>query len=258
MLVDCMYGIGKIMATDTQSKHPSSPADAEALVTQLRGEGLLSAEFLEGQLAAMRAETGEKAVAVVAVEGKSGKKELSLENQRDLLSVLRGRFYVNKELHPNLQWADVEKSLQAASPEILFGLYKMEETGGEPDVFMDDKDAFVFGDCSAESPVGRRNCVYDKEAEQYASGFNGNAVDMAAAMGVDLMDEAQYRALQDLMPVDTENTWSRLKTPADVRESGDALFGGRVGSSVGVGRDNAYNHGGSGAFRAALRVPKVA
>ncbi len=252
MFAHYVYLTDKIMATDSPSNLPSNSADAEALVSQFREKGLLSIEFLERQVAEMQGETGERARAAADVEGK---KELSPEQQRALLLTLQGRFAVNKKLHQKIEWAAVKKSLQAASPEILFGLHKMEETGGEPDVFMDEQDSFVFGDCSAESPSGRRNVVFDKAAEEGVrkGSFNGNAVDMASEMGVDLMDENQYRALQKLLPVDAR-TWSWLKTPADVRESGNALNGNRDGSSVNVNKNNPNNHNDNRAFRAALRV----
>ncbi|MBI5413666.1 DUF4256 domain-containing protein [Candidatus Peregrinibacteria bacterium] len=231
-------------------------SEALAILQAAQEAGHLPEGFIEQQLAAMRGETGEQALAAAHVDGAPGKKELSPEESAKLLAILKGRFERNKSLHPTVRWSAVEKSLKAATPEVLFGLYKMEETGGEPDVFMDERNAFVFGDCSAESPSGRRNVVFDKEVEQYASGFNGNAVDMAETMGVELMDEAQYRALQELLPVDAK-TWIWLKTPKNVRKVGDALYGFRHVSSVGVLQRAVDNHGGYGAFRAALRVKKV-
>lgn len=229
------------------------------IIERAKESGHLPEDFVGRELAAIRGRTGEKALATSTIERK---KELSPEESARLLETLRGRFEKNKILHPETQWAAVEKSLQAR-PDLVWSLQRMEETGGEPDVFMDDKDAFVFGDCSAESPAGRRNCVYDKAAEEGLREvtFAGNAVDMAAEMGVDLMDEAQYCALQELTSIDAK-TYSWLKKPANVRKSGRksgrAPFGCRSGSAFIVSKHLSYIHIDSMGFRAVLRVPKVA
>lgn len=230
-----------------------TPAESALILKKAQREGVLPEGYVERELAAIRGVTGGQARTAAGIEGR---KELSPEESAKLLSTLKSRFVGNQKLHPKIQWAAVEKSLQSR-PDLMWSLNKLEETGGEPDVFMEEGNDFVFGDCSAESPAGRRNVVFDKEAEQYASGFNGNAVDMAAEMGVDLMDEAQYHALQKLTPVDA-STWSWLRTSADMRKSGDALDGYRDGSSVDVGKYDPNDHADSRAFRAALRVPKVA
>ena len=184
-------------------------------------------------------------------------KVFSPEQQQKLLGILKSRFELNRGLHDNIQWADVEKALKA-HPEKMWSLQQLEATGGEPDVIGEENGEFVFGDCSAESPSGRRNIVFDKEAEEYLKKYfpdekcNGNAADMVAEYGVDFMDETQYRELQKKLRLD-QNTWSWLKTPADIRKSGDAFFGYNYGFRKG----NANLHGADGSFRASLRVPKA-
>ncbi len=188
-------------------------------------------------------------------------KELSPELQQTLLTTLKSRFTTNSKLHPNTNWADVERAL-LASPETLWSLQKLEETGGEPDVFLDEEDAFVFGDTSSESPSGRRNVVFDKEAEDLErknnpqAVFNGNAADKVQEWNVDFMDELQYRGLQKFKQLD-RNTWSWLKTPQDIRKAGDALVGDRGNFGVNVNQGSALRHRGNFGFRCALRVKKV-
>lgn len=236
-------------------------SEAQALLKKARADGHLPEGFVERELAAMRGETGDEVRAAGRVEGADDgqdKRELSPEAQRAFLAILKSRFERNqKRLHPKTQWTHVEKSLQVR-PDLMWSLHQLETTGGKPDVIQDVEGAYIFGDCSAESPGGRRNCVYDKAAEERLTegSFNGNAVDLVASFGADLMDEDQYRALQKLIALDP-NTVSWLKTPADVRESGYALSGDRSGCGVGVGRFNPYAHYDYRGFRAALRVPKA-
>lgn len=132
------------MSNELQLPKPTGD-EALAILEAAKEAGHLPEGFIEERLAAMRKETGEKATAVVAVESK---KELAPEEQQVLLSVLKGRFERNKKLHPKIQWTAVEKSLQAC-PDSMWSLQQLEATGGEPDVFMEENDAFVFGDCSA-------------------------------------------------------------------------------------------------------------
>lgn len=247
---------------------PQEPTgqEAQALLEKARAAGHLPDGFVERELAAIRGKTGDdlRAAGHVQgeadagrVEGADAKRELSPEDQRELLATLKSRFGRNKKLHPKTQWTHVEKSLKAR-PDLMWSLQQLEVTGGEPDVIKDVEGAYVFGDCSTESPSGRRNCVYDKAAEEGLpeGSFNGNAVDMVDGYGADLMDEDQYRALQKLIALDS-NTASWLKTPADVRESGYALRGDRIGLGVGVYRDDPSYRVDARGFRAALRVPKV-
>jgi hypothetical protein len=233
-----------------------SRTNLEALVSRLVEKGQVSAEVINGELDSIRETTGERVKAISETE-----KQLSPEDQEALLGTLKSRFETNRKLHEKVKWNDVEKSLKA-DPEKLWSLQQLESTGGEPDVIAEEQGEFVFGDCSAESPKGRRNVVFDKEAEEYLKKnfpnekYNGNAADMAAAYGVDFMDKEQYRALQKKLPVD-KNTWSWLKTPADIRKSGLALYGGRYDGDVYVDQRNAYLRTDPGAFRASLRVKKA-
>ncbi len=132
---------------------------------------------------------------------KNIKKELSPEQCEELLRALKARFEENMNRHQGLEWAKVQAKLEA-NPEKLWSLHEMERTGGEPDVVGHDKttDETIFYDCSAESPNGRRSICYDREALESRKKFKpeNNAMDMAAAMGIELLTEAQYRALQEL------------------------------------------------------------
>ena len=192
-----------------------------------------------------------------AIEDKKFR-ELSPEQKSKLFATLEARFKSKPEHYKRIEgvdFADVKKALEA-NPEALYSLYKMEETGGEPDVLSVDINDYIFADFSKESPIGRRNCVYDKEAEKDADGFNGNAVDMAKEFDIDLMSEGAYRAMQKKGAFDIESR-SWLATPVDTRESGDALRGDRYGGAVGVRRNNAYRCDDSRGWRGVLRVRKV-
>ncbi len=229
-----------------------------------RLDGLVESDpEFAAKLQRLRQAVREDAKRVNKVEMAAVEKELTPEGQKHQLGMLKSRFHDPKhmKLHGGVLWADVEKALKA-SPEKLWSLQQLEATGGEPDVIGEDKDEFVFGDCSTESPPGRRNVVFDRAAEEYlkerypGKKINGNAVDMAAEYGVDLMDEEQYRVLQKKLQFD-RNTWSWLKTPSHIRKNGFALDGSyhsrRVpGSQAGV-RFYRSNRG----FRAVLRVKKV-
>lgn len=161
----------------------------------------------------------------------SNKKELSAVQHEELLSTLKARFENNMKRHNGLEWANVHSRLRGmdANADKLWSLNEMERTGGEPDVvgYDNSKSEYLFYDCSTESPKGRRNVCYDHEAqvEREKKGVHpaGNVLDMAAAMGIELLTEAQYRELQELGKFDTK-TQSWLKTPNDIRELGGAIF----------------------------------
>jgi len=184
------------------------------------------------------------------------KKELSREQREELLGVLKARFEKNMKRHNGLEWAKVQAKLEA-STEKLWSLNEMERTGGEPDVVGFDKKTgeFIFFDCSAESPAGRRNVCYDREGLESRKSFKpeANAVDMAASMGIGLLEEKQYRELQELGNFDTK-TSSWLKTPADIRKLGGALFADRRYGKVFVYHNGAPSYYAVRAFRGSLRV----
>ena len=156
----------------------------------------------------------------------SNKKELSPEQREELLRALKARFEKNMNRHKGLEWAKVQAKLEA-NPEKLWSLNEMERTGGEPDVVGHDKKTgeYIFYDCSAESPKGRRSVCYDREALESRKEHKpeNNAMDMAAAMGIELLTEEQYRELQKLGNFDTK-TSSWVKTPSDIRKLGGAIF----------------------------------
>ena len=160
------------------------------------------------------------------MKGLRTKKELSPEQREELLRVLKARFEKNKNSHEGLEWAEVRAKLQAHH-EKLWSLSEMERTGGEPDVVGYDKKTgeYIFYDCSAESPKGRRSVCYDREALDSRKEHKpkNNAIEMAAAMGIELLTEEQYRELQKLGNFDTK-TSSWVKTHSDIRKLGGALF----------------------------------
>ncbi|MGR3763110.1 DUF4256 domain-containing protein [Rossellomorea sp. NS-SX7] len=152
--------------------------------------------------------------------------KLTKEQTNELLNVLKARFVKNMHRHEGHEWAKVQEKLDG-NPEKLWSLNEMERTGGEPDVigFDEKKDAYMFCDCSAESPKGRRSVCYDREALESRKKHKpeNSAIDMAVSMGIELLTEEQYRALQDLERFD-KKTSSWVQTPADIRELGGALF----------------------------------
>jgi hypothetical protein len=188
----------------------------------------------------------------------SQKKELSPDQREELLRALKARFEKNMNRHKGLEWAKVQAKLEA-NPEKLWSLNEMERTGGEPDVVGHDKktDEYIFYDCSAESPKGRRKISYDREgqeaAEKRGAYPEGNAVDLAAAMGIELLTEEQYRELQKLGNFDTK-TSSWVKTPSDIRKLGGALFVDRRYDNVFVYHNSAPTWYSARAFRGSLRV----
>jgi hypothetical protein len=184
------------------------------------------------------------------------KKELSPEQHEKLLRTMKARFEKNMDRHKGLEWAKVQAKLEA-NPEKLWSLDEMERTGGEPDVIGYDTETgeYVFYDCSPESPEGRRNVCYDREALESRKEFkpNDTAMDMAAAMGIEILTEEQYRELQKLGNFDTK-TSSWVKTPSDIRNLGGALFADRRYGNVFVYHNSAPSYYGVRGFRGSLRL----
>jgi len=181
---------------------------------------------------------------------------LSPAQREELVSALKARFEKNMNRHQGLKWANVEAKLEA-NPDALWSLNEMERTGGEPDVVGHDKKAgeYIFYDCSAESPNGRRSVCYDGEALESRKEHKpkNNAIDMAAAMGIELLTEEQYRELQELGDFDTK-TSSWVQTPTDIRELGGALFCDRRYDHVFAYHNGAESYYAARAFRGSLRV----
>ncbi len=186
------------------------------------------------------------------------KKALSAEQRDALLKALKARFEKNMNRHKGLEWAKVQAKLEA-NTEKLWSLHEMETSGGEPDVVGHDKKTgeYIFYDCSAESPKGRRNTCYDHEGqaarEKRGVHPEGNALDMADAMGIELLTEEQYRELQKLGNFDTK-TSSWVKTPSDIRKLGGALFADRRYGNVFVYHNSAPSFYSGRAFRGSLKV----
>ncbi len=184
------------------------------------------------------------------------KKELSPEQSEELLGALKARFTKNMNRHKGLEWLNVHEKLEA-NPEKLWSLNEMERTGGEPDVVGHDRKTgeYIFFDCAAESPKGRRSVCYDREAlearKEHKPG--NNTVDMAASMGIELLTEEQYRELQELGNFDTK-TSSWVKTPSDIRKLGGAIFCDRRYDHVFVYHNGAESYYAARGFRGSLRV----
>jgi hypothetical protein len=187
---------------------------------------------------------------------KSNKKELSPEQRKELLGELQARFEKNMNRHKSLAWAEVQAKLEA-NPEKLWSINEMERTGGEPDVVGHDEKTgeYIFYDCSVESPKGRRSFCYDSEAlaSRKENKPKDNAMAAAAAMGVELLTEEEYRGLQKLGTFDTK-TSSWVKTPSNVRKLGGALFCDRRFDTVFVYHNGAESYYAARAFRGSLRV----
>jgi hypothetical protein len=183
-------------------------------------------------------------------------KTLKGKEREELLRALKTRFEKNMNRHKGLEWAKVQARLEAKT-EKLWSLNEMERTGGEPDVVGYDKktDEYIFYDCSAESPNGRRSFCYDREGLESRKEHKpeNNAVDMAAAMGIALLTEEQYRELQQLGNFDTK-TSSWVKTPSDIRELGGALFADFRYGNVFVYHNGAQSYYAARGFRGSLRV----
>ena len=180
----------------------------------------------------------------------------SLKQRAELLGTLKGRFEKNMDRHKGIAWAKVQAKLEG-NIEKLWSLNEMEQTGGEPDVVGHDKTTgeYIFYDCSAESPAGRRNVCYDREALEARKQFKpkNTAMDMAAAMGIEILTEEQYRELQKLGKFDTK-TQSWVKTPAEIRKLGGAIFCDRRYDHVFTYHNGAESYYAGRGFRGALRV----
>lgn len=184
------------------------------------------------------------------------KKKLSATEGDKLLKLLKARFEKNSARHKGIDWSKVQAKLEAA-PDKLWSLSVMEETGGEPDVVGQDKKSgeFIFFDCSEESPKGRRSLCYDRQALESRKEHKpaDSAVDMANAMGVELLTEEQYRELQKLGEFDMK-TSSWIKTPANIRKLGGAVFCDRRYDTVFWYHNGAESYYAARGFRGALRV----
>lgn len=187
---------------------------------------------------------------------KSDKKALSSVNREALLATLESRFAKNMNRHKGLAWTEVRARLEP-HPAKLWSLHEMERTGGEPDVVDHDEETgeYVFCDCSAESPKGRRSLCYDREALEARKEHKpvNSALDVAAAMGIELLTEQQYRALQKLGNFDTK-TSSWVKTPSHIRKLGGAVFCDRRYDTVFLYHNGAESYYAARAFRGSLRV----
>jgi hypothetical protein len=183
-------------------------------------------------------------------------KDIKAKEREELLRALKARFDKNMNRHKGLEWAKVQAKLEA-NTEKLWSLNEMERTGGEPDVVGHDKKTgeYIFNDCSAESPKGRRSVCYDSEALESRKEHKpkDNAMDMATTMGIELLSEEQYRELQKLGDFDTK-TSSWVKTPADIRKRGGALFCDRRYNTVFVYHNGADSYYAARGFRGSLRV----
>ena len=184
------------------------------------------------------------------------KKELSLKQREELLGSLKARFEKNMNRHKGLEWAQIQMRLKV-NTEKIWSLNEMERTGGEPDVVGRDKKTveYIFYDCSAESPAGRRSLCYDHEAlearKEHKPG--NNAIDTAAAMGIELLTAEEYRELQKIGNFDTR-TSSWIMTPSDIRRLGGALFCDRRYDTVFVYHNGADSYYAARGFRGSLRV----
>lgn len=185
-----------------------------------------------------------------------GETNMSPEQHEELLTTLKVRFEKNMNRHKGIEWAKVQAKLEANTDKLM-SLHEMERTGGEPDVVGHDQktDEYIFYDCSAESPLGRRSVCYDREGLESRKEYKpeNNAIDMAAAMGIELLTEEQYRELQKFGKFDTK-TSSWVKTPSDIRKLGGAIFADFRYGHVFVYHNGAQSYYGARAFRGSLRV----
>ena len=187
---------------------------------------------------------------------KRDQKDLGSEQRKELLGVLKARFEKNMNRHKGLGW-DSAQARHEADTEKLWSIYEMERTSGEPDVVGHDKDTgeYIFYDCSAESPKGRRSLCYDRQALESRKEHKpeNSAIDLAAAMGIELLTEDEYRELQKLGNFDSK-TSSWVKTPSDIRKLGGALFCDRRYNTVFLYHNGAESYYAARAFRGLLRV----
>ncbi len=186
----------------------------------------------------------------------TAKKKLSPEVREELLKTLKARFEKNKSRHKDLEWSKVQARLEA-DPDKLWSLDEMETTGGEPDVVGYDKKTgeYIFYDCAAESPKGRRSICYDHQALESRKEHKpeNSAINMAADMGIEILTEEQYRELQQLGNFDLK-TSSWVKTPADIRKLGGALFCDRRYDTIFLYHNGAESYYGARGFRGSLKV----
>ncbi|MBB2150877.1 DUF4256 domain-containing protein [Pedobacter gandavensis] len=190
------------------------------------------------------------------MEKNSNKKELSAANREELLNTLKERFEKNKNRHKGITWAEVLAKLET-NPEKLWSLDEMELSGGEPDVVGYDNNTaeYIFYDCAAESPKGRRSLCYDYEAlaSRKEHKPKNNAIDVATAMGIEILTETDYRDLQKMGKFDLK-TSSWLKTPAEIRALGGAIFGDRRYDHIFKYHNGAESYYAARGFRGSLRV----
>ena len=192
-------------------------------------------------------------------------KSLSQDKKDELIGVLKDRFEKNMNRHKNLEWTRVQAKLES-NPSKLWSLHEMEKTGGEPDIISHDKktDEYIFYDCAEQSPEGRRYVCYDHEGQKErekkkstkvvkSGGLAGNAIDMADAMGIEILTEVQYRDLQKIGEFDTK-TSSWVKTPEKIRDLGGAIFCTRRYDTVFMFHNSAPSYYGDRGFRGSLRV----
>jgi Protein of unknown function (DUF4256) len=186
----------------------------------------------------------------------STKKQLSPKQGEELFAALKARFETNLIRHKGLDWAKVQSRLKA-NPGKLWSLHEMERTGGEPDVVGQDKKSgeFIFFDCSEQTPAGRTSLCYDREALNSRKEHKpkSSVMDMATAMGIEVLTEEQYFELQELGEFDTKRS-SWLKTPADIRKLGGAIGGGRHYGRVFIGCNGAESYFSGRGFRGVLKV----
>ena len=184
------------------------------------------------------------------------KKEIPKEEQETLLNTLKARFEKNKNRHSAINWEKVEAKL-SGNPEKLWSLHEMEKTGGEPDIISYDKktDEYIFYDCAAESPAGRRSVCYDREGQESRKEHKpeNNAIDFAFEMGIELLDEQQYLELQQLGNFD-KKTSSWIKTPVEIRKLGGALFADYRYEKVFIYHNGAQSYYAARGFRGVLVV----
>jgi hypothetical protein len=187
---------------------------------------------------------------------KAGKNKLPAEQQKELMQILETRFSKNTQRHKNLSWEAVREKLEK-NPEKLWSLEQMEETGGEPDVIGHDEatNEFIFADCSAETPKERRSLCYDREAldARKENKPKNSAMDLAAEMGIQILSEEEYQALQKLGPFD-QKTSSWIKTPDEMRALDGALFGDYRFGRVFIYHNGASSYYAARGFRGMLRV----
>lgn len=184
------------------------------------------------------------------------KNKLSLTDQEELLKIIKARFEKNRNRHEDLEWDKVQAKLEA-NPEKLWSLNEMERTGGEPDVVNYDKNTeeYIFYDCSAESPKERRSLCYDRKAldSRKENKPKNNVEDVAAAMGITLLSETEYRELQKLGKFDSK-TSSWIQTPADIRKLGGAIFADYRYNNVFIYHNGAESYYAARGFRGALKI----